>query len=368
MRAKYLLLTSALISIVGLVGGQERERGQIPSPGIGATTAPKYAMEVTGAKHVVGVWQIRVYTTNFPAAEWMISFPVASDLPRQTGAKTALTPNGELLKESSPAQRPFLSLRVRPVDGITEQSLSLAVRYEATLLARKMVSVRGDSTGSPPSPLGTREKGIYSASTPTLDFRSEPFQAWLENHNLRRGESEDEVDFGRRVFSTMLQTFHYKDGVPINAASKVCNLAELDCDTLSVVFVSAMRANQVSARVLFAWPAKTIRAGPKGIISGHAQAEFFASGVGWVPVDVARALTARSAGRDPARHFGEDDGTHLVAQVDPDYILKSPVGPMRVNSMHPGPDVWTRGAPKKADVRFLPQGWEVKVQELPLRH
>ena len=355
MRAKYLLLISVALSVADPVKGEEPAR----------TAAPKYAIEITGAKHVVGVWRTKVYTTEFPAKEWMISFPVATNLPRQSGAKTTMTPEGEEFKDKTVANRPYLFLKVGPVDGVTPQSLSLAVRYEATLYARKLVSVHDGAAIKPTPPLDAREKAMHLLGPATLDFRTEGFQAWLEKHKLRRQEREDEVDFGRRVYTTMLETYRFKDGVPIQPASKVCDLAELDCDTLSVVFVSAMRANQIPARVLFAWPAKTLKPDAKGTISGHAQAEFFAAGVGWVPIDIGHVLESRAMGKKPLRSFGEDDGSFLVAQVNTDYMIETPAGRFRVNSMHPGPDVVTR-APKKADVHFKPEIWEVTIKDAPL--
>jgi transglutaminase-like putative cysteine protease len=357
MRINFVLLFVVTCSLAAAANGEQPRRGA-------AATAPKYAMEITGAKHVVGVWRTRVYTTDFPATEWMISFPVATNLPRQSGAKTTMTPEGKELKDLTLASRPYLFLHVGPVDGVTPQSLSLEVRYEATLYARRLVSVSAGAATKPAAPLDPREKQINLLGPATLDFRADAFQAWLDKHQLRRQESEDEVDFARRVYTTMLDTYRYKDGVPIRPASTICGLAELDCDTLSVLFVSAMRANQIPARILFLWPAKTLKPDAKGVISGHAQAEFFAEGVGWVPVDIANVMDARALGKKPLRPFGEDDGFYLVAQVNPDYMIDTPVGRVRVNSMHPGPDVTTR-APKKADVHFQPQIWEVTVSDAP---
>jgi transglutaminase-like putative cysteine protease len=258
-----------------------------------------------------------------------------------------------------------LSLRVQAKDGKTPQSVSVAVRYEATLLARRLVAVRpGDRPPLVP-PMGARENALALAATPTLDFRSETFRAWLDNNKLRRGKAEGEIEFARRVFTAMLDVYRYKNGVPIQPVSKVCDLAELDCDTLSLVFAAAMRSNDVPCRVVFGWPARTIKPDAKGMISGHSQAEFFAAGVGWVPVDLAEGLVARRNKKDPMKYFGEDGGNLLVAQVDPDYVVRNPGGRQFIDSMHPGPSVWTRGA-KKPDVHFKPRIWEVEVKTVPI--
>ena len=359
MHFKLAFLFLSTLVAVGLVDAQQIQRPKIPPrPGVSPAVAAKYALEVTGSRHVVGEWRTKVYTSKFPADEWMLFFPAAQILSRQTGVKTTMTPPGQMLKEISRSQRPYLALRVGPTDGSTPQEIDVAVRYEATLLARRLVDIRPGVAPPMVPPLNMQEKFGYLASTATLDFRAEPFQAWLDDSKLRRQTGEDDVQLGRRVFETMTQLFAYRDGVAIRPASKLYDLAELDCDTFSTVFVSALRANQAPARVLFAWPARTIRPDAKGMISGHALAEFFAAGTGWVPVDLANAAAARAKGKAFAHYFGDDDGTHLVAQIDPDYIVPTPPGPTRIDSMHPGPSVWTRAA-QKADVRFRPQIWEV---------
>lgn len=158
-----------------------------------------------------------------------------------------------------------------------------------------------------------------------------------------------------------LYTYTYKDGVPIQPVSASCELAVLDCDTLSTVFAAALRANNVPARVCFAWPARTIKPDAKGMISGHAQAEFFLARAGWVPADLAYGLTAKASRKDVMRYFGEDNGNLLVAQVDPDYVVRNPAGTQRIDSMHPGPNCWSCGT-KRPDVRYRSQIWEVETK------
>jgi transglutaminase-like putative cysteine protease len=383
IRTPFFLSVAAGLALAGLVGAGAADQAPAPRPQISPrpqvpkrpqvparpqpkdAAAPKYALQVTGAKHVAGTWRVEVYTKDFPATEWMFFFPVAPELDRQKAVKTTAQPEGVLTKEVGRGQRPMLALSVKGKDGQTPQTVALAVRYEATLLARRLVPLRTGEPAPAVPPPDARENFSTLASTPSLDFRSETFQSWIDNNRLRREKAEDEVDFARRAFTAMVAVYKYKEGVAFMPVSKACDLAELDCDTLSAVFVSAMRANGVRARVVFGWPARTIKPDAKGIVAGHAQAEFLAPGVGWVPVDLANALGAKANRKDPTNYFGEDNGNLLVAQVDPDYVVRNPGGFQPVNSMHPGPSTWSRG-PKKPDTHYRPKIWEAEVKTVPI--
>ena len=240
------------------------------------------------------------------------------------------------------------------------------VRYEATLVARRLVPLRtGEAPPAVPR-LSFVEQFMHLASSPTLDYRATAFQAWVDNNDLRRkDDEEDDVAFARRVFRSFLSIYTYRDGVKIAPASTLCDLAELDCDTGSLVYAGALRSGGVPTRIVSGWPLRPIRPTPENPLEGHAQVEFFADGVGWVPVDVAKALAERQA--DPLTYFGLDKGDLLIAQVDPDYMVTHPDGRTeRIDSMHPGPSVWGKGhAGVRPDVTIRPLGWEVAVEPAP---
>jgi transglutaminase-like putative cysteine protease len=85
------------------------------------------------------------------------------------------------------------------------------------------------------------------------------------------------------------------------------------------LFVAAMRANGIPARSLVGKWAASMK---PGVVIGdipnamqHVKAEFYADGVGWVPVDQSAAvLQDKSA--DELAHFGKDPGDFLAFHVD----------------------------------------------------
>jgi hypothetical protein len=110
-------------------------------------------------------------------------------------------------------------------------------------------------------------------------------------------------------------------------ASQVCRAGQADCGGLTCLFASVLRANGVPARMLVGRWAESEKAGDK--LNGfdyhqtHVKAEFFAQGIGWVPVDLAGGLSD-GADREFA-HFGDDPGDFLAFQVDEDFVV-NPLG------------------------------------------
>ena len=109
-------------------------------------------------------------------------------------------------------------------------------------------------------------------------------------------------------------------------ASFVCQHDSADCGGMSILYVATLRANQVPARVLFGRWAKSAVAG--ATLQGapyhqqHIKSEFFAQGIGWVPADLSRAVTADKS-PEGLRHFGYDSGEFLTVHVDPDLEFNS---------------------------------------------
>jgi hypothetical protein len=206
---------------------------------------------------------------------------------------------------------------------------------------------------------------LYLAPSQTLDFNSKEFQKWLESHSLRRQQGEHDVDFARRVFLQTSKAFTYEWPVRhAGTASSTCKAHRGDCGGMSVVFVSALRGNGIPARALAGHYAESSIRGKKPgdalNLQIHVKAEFFAEGIGWVPVDQTYALNAKS----PLRFFGHDAGDFFVQHVDFDLILDTiHFGKQRVGCMQ-GIPYWSPGSgsldPKTNEnwqVRTLSSGW-----------
>jgi transglutaminase-like putative cysteine protease len=183
------------------------------------------------------------------------------------------------------------------------------------------------------SPLTATEEKWYLAPTATFyDYETRPFQEWLDRRGLRKKAGEEEVAFARRVFLDITDTCTYEaQQANDRHASAVCQTGKSDCGGLSVLFVAALRANGVPARSLVGSWAESSKPDQKigdiPFTQQHIRAEFFAPGVGWVPVDPAVAVLHFKGKREAIlqQGFGYDAGNFLVRQVDYDLVVDSGV-------------------------------------------
>src|SRR5262249_17513252 len=188
---------------------------------------------------------------------------------------TMLSPRGgELAREPEAPFRPYVTTRFRP--AATERTFSVKIQYEATLLERRLTA-RG-AAGAPALDAKAREG--YLAPTQGYDFKSAEFGQWLDRTGLRRGQAEEPLAFAQRAYVTLGEKFGYKAHTSGRPASQVISLADADCDTLSFVYIAALRANGVPARLLLGRPVAKSHKAEGGRLPGHAVTEFYADGAG----------------------------------------------------------------------------------------
>jgi transglutaminase-like putative cysteine protease len=321
---------------------------------------PRYYMQLLGSRRVVATYRFEVTTTNSAVKEFTFRAMAAPEIAHQTQTSTSMRPAGELSTDLSPARRPMVMTRVSVADPQPPQRVEAEVIYRATLLARRMTPLMPGQRVEPAPPLAPAARELYLAETPTLDFQASDFQTWLDNHSLRRRKEESDIDFARRAFTSMIDLYAFENGQPNRPVSAACLSPKADCDGLGVVFVAAMRANGVPARLLFGIPAvQSLKPNPRGGIEGHAFAEFFAEGVGWTPVEIGSALQhARET--NPQQWFGFDPGRLMVQHVDCDLAIPTPGRPMHIYSLH---SLFVSVSGKgKMDVRIRSLGWDVEVE------
>jgi hypothetical protein len=280
-------------------------------------------------KEVIRIRADLTFDAGFPklvAKEWVLYVPVAPNLPGQTNAATVLTtPKGDPAVEKSPLERDVLKI-VIPVEK-AEQKTKVAVKmtFAATLHARHLRKARPGEKPAPVADLAEKEKKDSLLPFGDLDFRKKPVQDWLKAHALSRRDGEGEIDFARRVFQTIRSKLKYDYRPEMDrSAAAVCADGNSDCGGLSVLFAAALRANGIPARTLYGrW---AISAKPDDVTNGvpyhqtHVQAEFFARGVGWVPVDPACAIV-HDRSKDGLKFFGHSPGDFLTLHVDPNLRL-----------------------------------------------
>jgi transglutaminase-like putative cysteine protease len=144
------------------------------------------------------------------------------------------------------------------------------------------------------------------------------------------------------------------------SASHVCEAGKSDCGGLSVLFVAALRANQVPARVLVGRWAQSSRPGEQlegeGYYQTHVIAEFWADRVGWVPVDMALGLRKQPEGQE-FKHFGNDPGNFIALHIDPELLLDRGRETVRIPWLQ-GVAYWVTGRGTTEGPRYQ-ESWEV---------
>ncbi len=97
----------------------------------------------------------------------------------------------------------------------------------------------------------------------------------------------------------------------------VCDAKHGNCTDFHSLFISLARAEGIPARFEMGF---SVPAGTEGTIPGyHCWAEFFANGLGWVPVDISEAW------KDPKKHdyfFGSLDANRVQFSAGRDLTLK----------------------------------------------
>lgn len=303
------------------------------------------------------------YSPNFMAVEWNIFAASPPELPGQSKVQATLEPGGKMDVESSLLRRSILSARLTPKMGPFAQQFTAKIKYQATLCARQLLPLRpGDKPAAPPVLAAAEEKAAL-ASSGLCNFDSSEFKKWLDDRKLRRTAAEDEVDFGRRVYLGVTHGFayDYKAGQDRHV-SKLTAAKETDCGGMCLVFVAAMRVNGVPARVLAGRWAQSAKPGEQlngvAYLQTHVKAEFFARGVGWVPVDPASGRL-HDKSREGLLYFGNDPGDFLTMHIDTDLVVETTKFGRKTVGFMQGVHFWVAGKPAE-EKGTSEENWLVK--------
>lgn len=324
--------------------------------------APREFLEVKDARRVSAVLTFEVTYPNLKAAEWVVFAPAAPELPGQADVKTTLDPAGTPAKDRSPLGRALVTARVPAKTAAEKTTRPVAVTYEATLRSRTLKPLLGGAKAPRVAPLTDAERKLYLADTADIDFAADEFKTWMADKALVRTRRESEITFARRAFLALRSatTYEYRPELD-RRASAVCKSGKSDCGGMSVLFAAVMRANGVPARTLFGRWAQSARPdeklGDTGYYMWHVKAEFFADGVGWVPVDLASGVL-HDTSKEGLRFFGHDPGDFLTMHIDPGLKLDTGLFGVETVQNLQEPAVWVSG-PGKLDGRTIKQGWRV---------
>ncbi len=291
---------------------------------LAAEPEPRLILQTTPAKRVEAVMAFDLRYPQLTIREWIVYAPVAPELSGQTQVNTRMEPEAKATRELSPLRRSVIGGRIAVRNPKQQKELSVRVTYQVTLHARKLVPLPAGEKRPDVAAPKPEERKAALAATARCNFQSPEFQKWLADSQLRRKKDETDLAFARRVFLHIKSQFTYKfptvdEGTATSVAAAGCS----DCGGLSLLFAGVMRANGVPARVLVGRWAMSSKPGEQ--VGGmeyhqwHAKAEFFAEGVGWVPVDQSLALDDKSP--DGLFFFGNDPGDFLVQHLDHDLVL-----------------------------------------------
>jgi hypothetical protein len=347
----HLLLVSALLAVP-----------QSPvklEPQANAQPAPRYAIESKLARKVVATMSWTKHAPDLKASEWVIIAPIAPNMPgRQVNVSSTMSWPTKTLTEMSPLHQHVLRAQLPVKSDTLKSKVDVQVTYKADLHARNLVELAADAKAPVVPALDAKTKALFLAATDLINFKDKAFGKWLDQHKLRKGADENDVDFGRRVYKVITKgfTYEYKDSMDRHATA-VCNAGKSDCGGLAIVFVAALRARGVPARLVVGrW---TVSADPK---SGdpyqyHVKAEFFAHGVGWVPADLSSGLNDKSKGG--VAFFGHESGDFLVLHFDHGLVLDTVHFGNQTVTWLQMPAIWATGTGsfnKSSDT----QDWQVK--------
>lgn len=318
-----------------------------------------YILDARPVKQVTGTYRAELRTTgegNLTAVRLYFGLP---DTPGQTNGKiTVALPTGtgvevKQIKELSVLHRPVTEVALS--GPALSKAIPIQVTFETTLIARRLVPRTASRKPPAVAPLPDEEEKFYTAETKLYDYTAPEFVAWLDKHKLRKGPKESDLAFATRAF-LLLPRLYQSELTKLQPASQLCNLPKLDCDTLSAVYVSALRANAVPARMVGGFPASN-RGLPKeggDHIIGHAVAEFFIQGVGWVPCDPRAGVDHKAK---PLDHFGTSSGGLVAFKVDVDMEL--PVWSADKPALRNTLPVQFWRFKGKPEVKYVEQDWAV---------
>jgi hypothetical protein len=279
------------------------------------------------SRHIDASMVFAVGAPKLSADEWLLYMPQPPETAGQRNISFKAAPEVKKIAEPSGLKQPLLLWQIPAVED-KKHLIAVNITYSADLLAHKLVPLREGQQPADLQPLSAEERSTYSAATDLLDWAAPQFQEWLTTNKLRPAETETDLDLARRIFLHLKEhsDFEFKQDIERHV-SRTCRTMKSDCGGLTALYVAALRANAIPARQLVGRWAQSAKKGEqlygKPWQKEHIKAEFYAAGIGWVPVDVSVAV---DFDKKPGslEHFGNDPGDFLEFHFDADVMLDVP--------------------------------------------
>jgi transglutaminase-like putative cysteine protease len=275
----------------------------------------QYALKVEPSKNVTAVYTCKIHSPRLTATNWIFFAAVPPNLTGQRISRATMTPAGTAVTDFSPLRRPLLRADVAVRNDAQRRDAAMEVRYEVELFARRLVDAGKERPAAPKLSADQRRLALRPAGL--CDYTKGSFKDWMARRGLARKANEGEVDFARRVFQFIANNFHYEylGDEQDRSLANVTKVKKSDCGGLCVLFIAAMRSQGIPAHALVGRWAISATHGKHGDSQEHVKGEFFAQGVGWVPVDLSSAILYDKT-PEKLEYFGRDSGDHLAFCVD----------------------------------------------------
>jgi transglutaminase-like putative cysteine protease len=328
-----------------------------------AADPPRYAVTAADAGRVRAVLTYDVSYPKLKAKEWIWFAAAAPELPGQVQVKTTTDPAGAAAQTKDSYAHPLLLVRVPARTAAQRTALPMKVTYEATLRSRALEVVPAGKAPPAVADLPAADRKLYLAEHSDFQYKPDAFQAWMKKTGFVRKDGEGEVGFARRVFLGIRSAFTYEYTPDADrSAPAVCKAGKSDCGGLSSLFITVMRANRIPARTLCGRWAQS--ADPAEKLAGgvyyqwHVKAEFFAAGVGWVPVDMASGILHDKTA-EGLTYFGQDPGDFLAFHTDADLTVDTKLFGVEKVANFQSPVYWVNGDGELESMKAT-EGWVVE--------
>ncbi len=271
-------------------------------------------------RQITFTYNITAETPDERVEKWVVNLPEPPTTGSQKIDKVEFAVKGFATewaknKDGSALKRPYRS-GVVAKDGSAPGKITIAATFTATMSERRLAA------GKPLAAvvkLSADEVKAYTTATQACDYGDAGVQEWIKKHELTPAKGETTLRFASRAFQTVQKQLRYE--LPTSETnffrcSRTVKAGKGDCGASNLLFCAVMRNAGVPARVYCGRWATNPKPG-----DSHSRGEFYADGVGWVPVD---ATAPGSDGGIQFQNFGTDSGLYFATSLDTDWQIDLP--------------------------------------------
>lgn len=332
-------------------------------PRVPANLNRGFGMKRSKHKKTLAQLGITVNVPSFETKAWVFAMPKPPQTDGQDVLLTETVPKSDTIVDLTEMRREIQRSRVELRWSDDAHVGKFQCNYAFQIYNRKLAFGREARGKAAAAPLKEEDKQLYLRPAVDTDYTELGFQQWKSKSDLTRQKREGEIKFGQRVFRTLVTTYgyHYVPGQN-RSATELIKTNRTDCGGLSTLFVTAMRSAGIPARTLVGRWAESAQ--ENETVDGqpyhkyHVIAEFYAQGVGWVPVDVSSAIL-HDRTEQRLQYFGNDPGNFITLHIDTQVKLDTVFFGEYETAFCQIPLYWFRGSGSIED-RELTQTWNVQ--------